>query len=132
MMIIRIIVQIAILYTYYYAGVIIVDFLNVPFPGSIVGLLLLFLSLHFKWIKVEFIRDGAGFLIGVLTLFFIPTTVGVIEYPQLWTVEGLLVLLAVSVSTIVVIFVTGKVSLAIELKEKQTKGQVSQEEKTIV
>lgn len=132
MRIIRIIAQIAILYAYYYIGVVIVDFLNVPFPGSIVGFLLLFLSLHFKWIKVEFIQDGAGFLIGVLTLFFIPTTIGVIEYPQLWTVEGLLVLLAVALSTVIVIFVTGKISLAIERKEKQTKGQVSQEGKSIV
>lgn len=123
MKILRIIMQVVILYIYYYAGVAIVEFLHLPFPGSIIGLLLLSLSLHLKWLKVEYIQDGAGFLIGVLTLFFIPTTVGVIEYPELWTAKGLLVLLAVSLSTVIAIFVTGKISMIIEQKERAWKFQ---------
>lgn len=119
MKIIRIIVQIAILFVYYYAGVAIVSILSLPFPGSIIGLLLLALSLHFKLIRVQYIQDGAGFLIAMLTLFFIPSTVGIIEYPELWTVEGILALLSVTLSTIVAIFVTGKVSQMIERKEQR-------------
>ena len=69
---------------FYYMGVGIVALLHVPLPGSVIGLLLLALSLNFKIIKVEYIQDGAGFLIGVLTLFFIPATVGVIDYPELF------------------------------------------------
>lgn len=118
MKVLRIIVQIAILFVYYYAGVAIVSMLSLPFPGSIIGLLLLALSLHFKIIKVQYIQDGAGFLIAMLTLFFIPSTVGIIEYPELLTVEGLLALLSVTLSTIVAIFVTGKISRIIEQKEQ--------------
>ncbi|MFJ7735801.1 CidA/LrgA family protein [Lysinibacillus sp. NPDC097287] len=135
MKVIRIIVQIGILNIFYYIGVGIVSLLHLPFPASIVGLLLLALSLQFKIIKVEYIQDGAGFLIGVLTLFFIPATVGVIDYPQLWTSTGLLVMLAVAVSTLIVIYVTGSISQVIERKEvakketalDKTKGGVTVE-----
>lgn len=120
MKIIRIIAQITILYIYYYAGVAIVGVLNLPLPGSIIGLLLLYVSLHFKWLKVEYIQHGAGLLIGVLTLFFIPSTVGVIEYPQLWTVSGMLVLLAVTLSTMIAIYSTGKICKYIERKENKS------------
>lgn len=127
MTIIRIIAQIIILNIFYYAGVAVVEITGLHLPGSIIGLLLLYLTLHFKWIKVEYIKDGAGFLISVLTLFFIPSTVGVIEYPQLWTKEGMLVLLAVAMSTMIVIFTTGKLCQFIEQKENASKKNEQEE-----
>ena len=121
MKIIRIIIQIGILNVFYYIGVGIVSVSHLPLPASVVGLLLLALSLQFKIIKVEYIQDGAGFLIGVLTLFFIPATVGVIDYPQLWTSTGVLVMLAVTASTLITIYVTGSISQVIERKESAKK-----------
>ncbi|MFJ6207924.1 CidA/LrgA family protein [Lysinibacillus sp. NPDC092081] len=115
--VVRIIVQIGILNIFYYMGVGIVDLLHVPLPGSVIGLLLLALTLNFKIIKVEYIQDGAGFLIGVLTLFFIPATVGVIDYPELFSTTGLLIMLAVIASTLITIYVTGLLSQMVEKKE---------------
>ncbi|MEX3746192.1 MULTISPECIES: CidA/LrgA family protein [Lysinibacillus] len=115
--VVRIIVQIGILNIYYYIGEGIVSLLHVPLPGSIIGLLLLALSLIFKIIKVEYIQDGAGFLIGVLTLFFIPATVGVIDYPELLSTTGLLIILAVIASTLISIYITGLLTQMIEKKE---------------
>lgn len=129
--IVRIIVQIGILNIFYYMGVGIVALLHVPLPGSVIGLLLLALSLHFKIIKVEYIQDGAGFLIGVLTLFFIPATVGVIDYPELVSTTGLLIMLAVIASTLISIYVTGLVSQIVEKKEltkKETEAIVEEGE----
>ena len=119
--IVRIIVQIGILNIYYYIGEGIVSLLHVPLPGSIIGLLLLALSLIFKIIKVEYIQDGAGFLIGVLTLFFIPATVGVIDYPELLSTTGLLIILAVIASTLISIYITGLLTQMIEKKEQTKK-----------
>ncbi|KOP79210.1 holin [Lysinibacillus sp. FJAT-14745] len=115
--VVRIIVQIGILNIFYYMGVGIVALLHVPLPGSVIGLLLLALALNFKIIKVEYIQDGAGFLIGVLTLFFIPATVGVIDYPELFSTTGLLIMLAVIASTLIAIYVTGLLSQMVEKKE---------------
>jgi holin-like protein len=119
--VVRIIIQIGILNIYYYIGEGIVSLLHVPLPGSIIGLLLLALSLIFKIIKVEYIQDGAGFLIGVLTLFFIPATVGVIDYPELLSTTGLLIILAVIASTLISIYITGLLTQMIEKKEQAKK-----------
>ncbi|MFJ7667945.1 CidA/LrgA family protein [Lysinibacillus sp. NPDC097195] len=121
MRVIRIIVQIGILNVFYYIGVGIVSFLHIPLPGSVIGLLLLALSLHFKIVKVEYIQDGAGFLIGILTLFFIPATVGIIDYPELMSTTGLLIILAVIASTLIAIYVSGMLTQLIEKRELANK-----------
>lgn len=117
MRVIRIIIQIGILNIFYYIGVGIVSYLHIPLPGSVIGLLLLALSLNFKIIKVEYIQDGAGFLIGILTLFFIPATVGIIDYPELMSTTGLLIILAVIASTLIAIYLSGLVTQLIEKRE---------------
>jgi len=117
MRVIRIIVQIGILNIFYYIGVGIVSYLHIPLPGSVIGLLLLALSLNFKIIKVEYIQDGAGFLIGILTLFFIPATVGIIDYPELMSTTGLLIILAVIASTLIAIYISGLLTQLIEKRE---------------
>ncbi|MET4559359.1 holin-like protein [Lysinibacillus parviboronicapiens] len=127
MRVVRIIVQIGILNIFYYMGVGIVTFLHLPLPGSVIGLLLLALSLNLKIIKVEYIQDGAGFLIGILTLFFIPATVGVIDYPELLSKTGLLIILAIIASTLVSIYITGLLSQLIEKKEAAKKEAIVEE-----
>lgn len=125
MRVLRTTVQVAILWLYYYVGVFIVEWTGVFIPSSIIGLILLWISLTLNIIHVKFIQDGAGFLIGFLTLFFIPTTVGVIEYPELLTSAGMLLILAVILSTAVTLVVTGKVSQWIEKKEQLIDEEVS-------
>ena len=124
MRIIRMIAQIAILWVFYYIGVFIVEWTNIFIPPSIIGLVLLWALLMLNIINVKLIQDGASFLIAFLTLFFIPSTVGVVEYPELLTISGLLLVLAVFVSTVVVIIITGKVSQFIERKEQEVKEDV--------
>ena len=124
MRIIRTIAQIGILWVFYYIGVLIVEWTNIFIPPSIIGLVLLWALLMTNVINVKLIQDGASFLIAFLTLFFIPSTVGVVEYPELLTLSGLLLVLAVFVSTVIVIVVTGKVSQFIERKEQEVKEDV--------
>lgn len=105
-----IVIQVLFLYLFSYLGNLIVKLLNVPFPGSIVGLILLFICLQLKIIPVNFIKDGAGFLLAFLALFFIPATVGIMEYPEFLSLTGGLMLLSLIVSTIFTIYLTGKLS----------------------
>lgn len=120
MRVIRIIVQIGILWLFYYAGVLIVELTGIFIPASIIGLVLLWVAMLLNIVKVKWIQDGAGFMIGFLTLFFVPTTVGVIEYPELLTKDGALLILAVVLSTMITIVLTGKVSLFVEKKENRS------------
>ncbi|MFJ8234508.1 CidA/LrgA family protein [Ureibacillus sp. NPDC094379] len=128
MRIIRIITQILILYVFYYIGVFIVEITGLPLPASVLGLLVLVLCLQLKWIKVEFIRDGASFLIGFMTLFFIPPMVGIIDYPQLLSLDGFILIATVIISTLFVIYITSFITQKIEKKELAAKVTKSDNE----
>jgi holin-like protein len=57
--------------------------LRLPFPGSVLGLLLLYLCLRRGWVKSEWIAPGARGLLGVLGLLFVPTGAGVVAFSAL-------------------------------------------------
>lgn len=61
-------------------GEIVANMLTIPFPGSVLAMILLFLCLIFKLIKVEQIDVAADFLLKNMVLLFIPSTVSIISY----------------------------------------------------
>ncbi|KOP72661.1 LrgA [Lysinibacillus sp. FJAT-14745] len=107
MKIVKSIVQIGYLYVILFAGNSIARLLHLPIPGSIIGLVLLFLLLQFHIIKLEWIELGAGLLLSELLLFFIPSAIGVIDYTALFGVQGVKAVLVIVLSAIVVMFATG-------------------------
>ncbi|SER59519.1 holin-like protein [Psychrobacillus sp. OK032] len=111
---IRIVLQICILYLFSLLGSFIVQILHIKFPGSIVGLLLLLGCLHLKVIPVQLIKEGAGFLLGLLALFFVPSTVGVMNYPELLSINGVLLISSVIVSTVLTVIITGRICQYLE------------------
>ena len=117
----KIIVQLAVLFVFNEIGKWLVEALNLVLPGSLLGLILLWLCLFFNIIKVEWIEAGAGFLLMYLTLFFIPTTIGVIDYPELLSGAGLYLMLAVVISTLFAIAVAGVSTKYLEKKERAMK-----------
>ncbi len=48
-------------------------------PGSVVGMVLLFLALVTKIVKAETVRPVADFLTKNMTLFFLPASIGIME-----------------------------------------------------
>ena len=107
MKIVNSIVQIGYLYVILFVGNSIARLLHLPIPGSIIGLVLLFLLLQFHIIKLEWIELGAGLLLSELLLFFIPSAIGVIDYTALFGVQGVKAVLVIVLSAIVVMFSTG-------------------------
>lgn len=101
------------------AGELMKYFIPLPIPGSIYGLLLMFVLLFIKVIKVEQVKDVGEFLIEIMPLMFIPAGVGLMAS---WgELQGFLVpLLVITVATtFIVIFVTGKVTdFMMDRKEK--------------
>lgn len=121
MRILIIFLQICILYIFSYIGTVIHNLFHLVIPGSIIGLLLLFACLCLKIIPVKWIENGAGFLLGLLMLFFIPTTVGVMNYPSLLSLHGALLVLAVLLSTIISIAIAGTAVQFLEIKARKRK-----------
>lgn len=120
----KIIVQVFFLYLLSMLGGILVEALNLPLPGSIIGLLILLVLLHMKVIPKQFIADGAGFLLPILTLLFIPATVGVMNYPELLSWYGITLLFITIISTIFTIGFTAKIAQRLEATE--VKEEVSE------
>lgn len=99
-------------------------FLHLRIPGTILGILVIFLLLHFNIIKLKWIELGAVWLLGELLLFFIPSAVGVIDYGTLLSQSGTSIVLVVLLSTFVVMLSTGMMTQMIA-KRKERKSYVS-------
>ncbi|MGN7470703.1 CidA/LrgA family protein [Brevibacillus sp. SAFN-007a] len=84
--------------------------LPVPVPGSLIGLLLLFICLHNGWVRLQWVEAGATLLFSQMILFFVPSLVGMMQYPWLLGGKGLLVLLVVTSGCAFVMISTGAVA----------------------
>ena len=81
-----------------------------PIPGSIYGIVLLFLGLVTKVIPLDAVKDTGHFLVEIMPVMFIPAAAGVIDSWELiassWLEYGLLTV----VTTVVVMGVAGRVT----------------------
>jgi len=96
-------------------------FLHLRIPGTILGILVIFLLLHFNIIKLKWIELGAVWLLGELLLFFIPSAVGVIDYGTLLSQSGTSIVLVVLLSTFVVMLSTGMMTQMIAKRKERKK-----------
>lgn len=86
-------------------GNILQQWLHLPLPGTLVGMLLLFALLMTGVVKLDYVEQGAAILISELLLFFIPSAIGVIQYTQLFGSTGAM-LLGVIVTSIVTLLLS--------------------------
>lgn len=107
---IKIIVHIALLYGLLLIGNWLQAVLNIAIPGSVIGMLLLFFLLKLRIIKLDWIKEGTQLILKHLTLFFIPVTIGFIDYLELFSGRGILLLLTALLSTALVMGVSGAIS----------------------
>ena len=76
----KIIYQIGIIFTLCWASEIIEGLLPFSFPARVIGMILLFILLAFRVLKVEHIREKSDFLLSNMAFFFIPAGVSIINY----------------------------------------------------
>lgn len=115
--------QVLILFLFYYIGVFIQALFKIPVPASIIGLLVLLVSLKFKVIPVEYINRGAGFLIAFLPLLFVPVCIGIMKYPALFSMKGFTIVSIVFLSTIFTMLISGGTSQILEKSAHKRKDQ---------
>ncbi|WP_077213475.1 CidA/LrgA family protein [Bacillus dakarensis] len=116
--------QLGILYVFFLLGNLLQEILYIPLPGSIIGLLLLLAAMFSNILPVHWIQQGAGFLLAILPLLLVPATVGIMNYPSLFSGKGLLIFLIVMTSTAATIIITAKTSHYLEnakLKREEKK-----------
>src|SRR5690606_21086890 len=79
-------------------------------PGSVIGMMILFILLTTNVIKAARIEKGANFIINNLVLCFIPATVGLINYLDFFAVPGCLLFYIALVCTLLGIASSGAAS----------------------
>ena len=107
---ILIFIQLAVLFGFYLLGEWLRAVFNLPLPGSIIGFLLLFAALLLKIYPLKWIDSGAHFLLAFLSLYFIPATVGVIDYSDVFTGKGIWLLVIAVFSTLLTMAVSASLS----------------------
>ena len=96
-----------IIFGIYLLGVLITDITGVPIPGNVIGMVILFLLLYLKVIKVEQISTISNFFLEHLAFFFIPAGVGLISSFSVIKNIWLQLLIVCFVSTAITMICTG-------------------------
>ena len=126
----RYVLQLLIIIAFSFAGEVLHEFIPLPFPASIYGIILLFVCLELKIIKVKHIREAATTLIAAMPVMFVPPAVGRMNtwdairdsWPKYLAITGL--------STLVVMAAAGwATQLVIRFSRNQQEKSEKREEK---
>lgn len=115
----HIILQVLIIFLYSFLGDILSSVFNLPIPGSIIGLLLLFISLEIGLIKLSSINTVGKFLQKNMAILFVPLTVGMMNYYEIIKLNAIALLLIILISTTITYFATARFAQFMIKKEEQ-------------
>jgi len=90
--------------------------LNGFIPGSVIGMVLLFLSLLLKIVRPEWVKNTATVITRNMAVFFVPAAVGLVAYVELLSNSLVTIFSAIIISTILTIIAVGLVQQALEKK----------------
>ncbi len=102
-------VQLALYISLFIASEQLVNWLHLPLPANVVGMLLLLLLIALRILPLRWVKAGASWLLAEMLLFFIPAVVAVINYADLLQVDGWRIFLVIAVSTTLVLAATALV-----------------------
>lgn len=114
--------QVSILFAFTFISEILNKIIPLPIPASIYGLVFLFLCLEFKIIKIDQIKDTADFLLAILPIMFVPSSVGFIKALPLMKKYGIQFLIIGVSTTFSVMIVSGLITqLILRIKKRFNK-----------
>lgn len=117
--IVKILIQVLLLIVISFIMNKLVAWLHIPIPGSILGMIVVFVLLQTKVLRHEWLEAGSRWLIAELLLFFISPAVGIVAYPQLLVSDGFQIVLVVGVGTVIVMICSGVVAQIIAKRKER-------------
>lgn len=114
----RLLVQLAVLILFYILGSGISFWLGGYVPGSVIGMVLLFMCLNLGWVKASHVDKISELLLGNIVLFFLPVTVGLMTVAMLIEENIWTILISVLLSTFAVIATVGIIAQKLENSSK--------------
>lgn len=95
------------IYACLYTGIFISSLLPIAIPGSIIGMLILFVLLALQILPAHWVNPGCSLLIRYMALLFVPVGVGVMQYFDLLRAQFGPVVVSCAVSTLIAFLVVG-------------------------
>ncbi|HGH7178686.1 TPA: CidA/LrgA family holin-like protein [Bacillus luti] len=115
---VTLLLQVGVLYIFSLVGLWIQEVFQLSMPGSLIGMLILFLLLSTRTFPLKWFELGAEKLIVFLPLFLIPSTTGLMEYGSFLLSKGSSIFLLVVASTVVTLAISGYVSQLLVTSKK--------------
>jgi holin-like protein len=84
-----------------------------------VGIVLLFVLLKLKIVRLGWIEQGSNWLIAQMLLFFIPATVGIMNYKSMFMTSGLRIVGTIVISTAAVMICSGYIGERIAARKER-------------
>ncbi|MFI3283401.1 MAG: CidA/LrgA family protein [Rikenellaceae bacterium] len=110
---------IAIILGVYLLGEVISRLIGGFMPGSIIGMILLFISLQSGIVKEEDVKGVCNFMLNNMMLLFVPVTVGIMISYTIISDAWLTILISLIISTAMVIIVVGLLQQTLGRKWKK-------------
>lgn len=104
---------------FYFIGELLSMIIRGFIPGSVLGMILLFLCLFFKVMKPENVRQTATVITKNMALFFVPAAVGLMAYTGLLSQSFMAIAFAIVISTILTIVTVALVQERFEKRRKK-------------
>ena len=112
----KIYLQLLIIFGFSFIGNVISNVFRLPVPGSILGMILLFLALQFKILEFRHVDEAGSFLINNMTILFLPAGVGIMAKWNLISHFWAQILLIVVGALIINMLILGKLVEWIKVK----------------
>lgn len=89
-----------------------------PMPPALIGMILLYLLLTLKIVKLEQVEGVSNFFVQIISLIFIPSGVALVTKLDVLKAEGVQIILVVVVSTLMLLLFTAGIAwVLVQIKE---------------
>ncbi len=93
-----------------FLGEVLYHLIPLSIPASVYGMMILFLALCTGFVKLDQVKETAGFLIDIMPIMFMPAAVGLLESWSFLAPVWASVFAITIITTIIVMAVTGRVA----------------------
>lgn len=93
-----------------------VNFIGIPIPGNVMGIIILFALLCCGVVKEQWLDRGAAFLLKHLVFFFVPVAVGLMNWGEVFCDYGWTLFFAIVVSAILPVCLTPWIASLLQKK----------------
>lgn len=115
----KILKQVAVIFGVCLLGQAISEVIPIPFPGSVISMVIMFILFLVNWLKPKKLKEINGFLLENMAFFFIPSGVGIITQFDVIKNSVLQIFIICVVSTVVTFAATAyTVKLVMNIQNK--------------